>query len=207
MEVITLARAIAWWCSIRAARSPGARRARSPAIRRSSRPISAARRTVGARGAAERRRDRAPQVDHLEVRYGDLIGVADVSLDGAGGRGGGAARLQRRRQDHDAQRHRRLIRVAGGSITFGGERIDGQPAYAIVRKGLALSPEGWRLFAQQSVENNLLLGATPLADRIAHPRSCSTASMRCSRASPSAAISAPARCPAASARCSRSAAR
>ena len=34
-----------------------------------------------------------------------------------------------------------------------------------MRKGLALSPEGWRLFAQQSVENNLLLGATPLADR------------------------------------------
>jgi branched-chain amino acid transport system ATP-binding protein len=31
-----------------------------------------------------------------------------------------------------------------------------------VRKGLALSPEGWRLFVQQSVENNLLLGATPL---------------------------------------------
>jgi branched-chain amino acid transport system ATP-binding protein len=34
-----------------------------------------------------------------------------------------------------------------------------------VRKGLALSPEGWRLFVQQSVENNLLLGATPLAHR------------------------------------------
>ena len=34
-----------------------------------------------------------------------------------------------------------------------------------MRKGLALSPEGWRLFTQQSVENNLLLGATPLSDR------------------------------------------
>ena len=33
------------------------------------------------------------------------------------------------------------------------------------RKGIALSPEGWRLFVQQSVENNLLLGATPLADK------------------------------------------
>ena len=39
-----------------------------------------------------------------------------------------------------------------------------------MRKGLALSPEGWRLFVQQSVEKNLLLGATPLSDksRIAH---------------------------------------
>jgi branched-chain amino acid transport system ATP-binding protein len=50
-------------------------------------------------------------------------------------------------------------------VTFAGESIGGQPAYAIVRKGLALSPEGWRLFAQQSVENNLMLGATALADR------------------------------------------
>jgi len=38
-------------------------------------------------------------------------------------------------------------------------------AHAIVRRGLALSPEGWRLFFQQSVDSNLLLGATPLADK------------------------------------------
>src|SRR5476649_510542 len=35
-----------------------------------------------------------------------------------------------------------------------------------VRMRLALSPEGWRLFVQQSVENNLLLGATPLRDSV-----------------------------------------
>ena len=32
-----------------------------------------------------------------------------------------------------------------------------------MRKHLALSPEGWRLFVQQSVENNLMLGATTVA--------------------------------------------
>ena len=63
-----------------------------------------------------------------------------------------------------------IARVSKGSVTFAGENIAGQPAYAIVRKGLALSPEGWRLFTQQSVENNLLLGATPLADRSRIPR-------------------------------------
>ncbi len=104
-------------------------------------------------------------VDHLEVRYGDLIGVADVSLtvpEGAvvallGSNGAGKTTTLNAIAG--------LIPAAGGSIAFGGERIDGRPAYAIVRKGLALSPEGWRLFVQQSVENNLLLGATPLADR------------------------------------------
>jgi branched-chain amino acid transport system ATP-binding protein len=55
-----------------------------------------------------------------------------------------------------------LIPVHAGQIEFRGEAIAGQSAFAIVRKGLALSPEGWRLFVQQSVENNLLLGATPL---------------------------------------------
>jgi branched-chain amino acid transport system ATP-binding protein len=58
-----------------------------------------------------------------------------------------------------------LIPVHSGSISFNGEEIGGQSAFAIVRKGLALSPEGWRLFVQQSVENNLLLGATPLRDK------------------------------------------
>jgi branched-chain amino acid transport system ATP-binding protein len=105
------------------------------------------------------------KVEHLEVRYGDLIGVADVSLDvpeGSvvallGSNGGGKTTTLNAIAG--------LIPAHGGSITFRGERIDSQPAFAIVRKGLALSPEGWRLFVQQSVENNLLLGATPLSDK------------------------------------------
>jgi len=58
-----------------------------------------------------------------------------------------------------------LIPVHSGSIGFRGHEIGGESAFSIVRKGLALSPEGWRLFVQQSVENNLLLGATPLRDK------------------------------------------
>ena len=48
----------------------------------------------------------------------------------------------------------------------------------IVSKGLALSPEGWRLFVSQTVEQNLRLGATALADR-AGSTTCSRASTRC----------------------------
>lgn len=104
-------------------------------------------------------------VDHLEVRYGDLIGISDVSLnvpEGAvvallGSNGSGKTTTLNAIAG--------LIAASNGSITFKGERIDRQPAYAIVRKRLALSPEGWRLFVQQSVESNLLLGATPLSDK------------------------------------------
>ena len=127
---------------------------------------------------------------------------------GAAGLGRGAAGLQRRRQDHDAQRHRRHRAASPrAASSFDGENIAGQPAYAIVRKGLALSPEGWRLFAQQSVENNLLLGATPLADRSAHPAPARARLRGVPAAGRAARASAPAPCRAASARCWRSAAR
>jgi branched-chain amino acid transport system ATP-binding protein len=105
------------------------------------------------------------KIEHLEVRYGDLIGVSDVSLDvpeGSivallGSNGGGKTTVLNAIAG--------LIPLHSGSIGFRGEGIGGQSAFSIVRKGLALSPEGWRLFVQQSVENNLKLGATPLRDQ------------------------------------------
>ena len=63
-----------------------------------------------------------------------------------------------------------LVPVSRGHIKLDDREITGVPAYALVRRGLALSPEGWRLFVQQSVENNLLLGATPISDRSRLPR-------------------------------------
>ena len=106
------------------------------------------------------------KIEHLEVHYGDLIGVSDVSLEvpeGSvvallGSNGGGKTTTLNAVAG--------LIPVHSGSIGFRGQEIGGQTAFSIVRKGLALSPEGWRLFVQQSVENNLLLGATPLRDRV-----------------------------------------
>jgi branched-chain amino acid transport system ATP-binding protein len=110
------------------------------------------------------------KIDRLEVRYGDLIGVADVSLEVP--RGAVVALLGPNGAGKTTTLNAiaGIARISSGTIAFDGQDIAGQPAYAIVRKGLALSPEGWRLFALQSVENNLLLGATPLADRKRIPR-------------------------------------
>jgi branched-chain amino acid transport system ATP-binding protein len=109
-------------------------------------------------------------VTNLEVRYGDLIGVSDVSLEVP--KGSIVALLG----SNGAGKTTTLNAVAGlvpvsrGHIKLDDREITGVPAYAIVRRGLALSPEGWRLFVQQSVENNLLLGATPISDRAQVPR-------------------------------------
>lgn len=109
-------------------------------------------------------------VTNLEVRYGDLIGVADVSLEVP--QGSVVALLG----SNGAGKTTTLNAIAGlvpasaGQIRLNGSNVTGEPAYSIVRKGLALSPEGWRLFVSQTVENNLLLGATPLTDKSRIPQ-------------------------------------
>ncbi len=109
------------------------------------------------------------KVEHLEIRYGDLVGVADVSLEV---RQGSIVALL---GSNGAGKTTTLNAIAGlippsaGTIAWNGERIERLGAAAIVRKGLTLSPEGWRLFTKQTVEQNLRLGAVALAERARIP--------------------------------------
>ena len=52
-----------------------------------------------------------------------------------------------------------LLRSRTGSIEFMGEAIDHVPAHKLVERGLALCPEGRRIFLQMTVEENLEMGA------------------------------------------------
>ena len=54
-----------------------------------------------------------------------------------------------------------MISPSGGEITLNGKRIDGLESYTIAKLGLAHSPEGRRVFATMTVEDNLRLGAFP----------------------------------------------
>jgi branched-chain amino acid transport system ATP-binding protein len=51
-----------------------------------------------------------------------------------------------------------LLRAAPEAIRFEGRPIGGQPPNAIIRQGIAMVPEGRRLFASLSVTENLKLG-------------------------------------------------
>lgn len=104
-------------------------------------------------------------VEHLEVRYGDLIGVADVSMRIENGQIVALLGSNGAGKTTTLNAIAGLVRASKGRVTWRGEVISGEPSYQIVGKGLALSPEGWRLFVSQTVEQNLRLGATALADR------------------------------------------
>lgn len=104
-------------------------------------------------------------VANLMVRYGDLVGVADVSLSVPAGTIVALLGSNGAGKTTTLNAIAGLVPPAGGTITWQGADIAGHPAFAIVRTGLALAPEGWRLFVQQTVEQNLRLGATVLSDK------------------------------------------
>jgi branched-chain amino acid transport system ATP-binding protein len=58
-----------------------------------------------------------------------------------------------------------LRQVKKGEIHFAGRRIDGLPADEIVRLGIAMVPEGRRVFPYMSVRDNLLMGAFTRSDK------------------------------------------
>ncbi len=96
-------------------------------------------------------------VESLEVRHGLLPAVRGVSLDVekgevvalVGANGAGKTTLLRA----IAGAHR----PAGGSISLDGSDVTRVPAHKRVGLGIALVPEGRRLFPQLTVEENLLV--------------------------------------------------
>jgi len=58
-----------------------------------------------------------------------------------------------------------LLKPTDGSIRFRGEDVTGQPADAMVKRGVVMVPEGRRIFASLSVRDNLRLGSYTRKDR------------------------------------------
>jgi branched-chain amino acid transport system ATP-binding protein len=51
-----------------------------------------------------------------------------------------------------------ILKPTAGEITFEGERIDGRPSWEIVKRGIAVCPEGRRVWPQMTVLENLEMG-------------------------------------------------
>ncbi|SIR62933.1 ABC transporter ATP-binding protein [Pseudacidovorax sp. RU35E] len=91
----------------------------------------------------------------LQARYGDFQALFGIDFELAAGEvvaliganGAGKSTLLRSLTG--------LLPVARPMVQLGGEAIGGLPAHEIVRRGLAMVPEGRRLFTGMSVEDNL----------------------------------------------------
>lgn len=55
--------------------------------------------------------------------------------------------------------------ISSGEILFEGKRLDGLSPSKIVNKGIAMTPEGRRVFPYMSVKDNLLMGAFTRSDK------------------------------------------
>ncbi|MBE8954534.1 MAG: ABC transporter ATP-binding protein [Quinella sp. 2Q5] len=58
-----------------------------------------------------------------------------------------------------------LLKPKTGTINFLGKEIAGMPAHKIVREGISQVPEGRRIFAEMTVQENLELGAFTRTDK------------------------------------------
>jgi len=55
--------------------------------------------------------------------------------------------------------------VSGGTVRYGGEDVTGMRAFELVRRGLAMVPEGRGVFGGLTIEENLAMGAYTRSDK------------------------------------------
>ena len=88
----------------------------------------------------------------LQVDQGEMVGVVGVN-------GAGKSTLLKTISG--------VVKPSDGSVTFDGESITGMTPEAIVRKRIALVPEGRRIFPSLTVQENLRIGAAIRKDQAA----------------------------------------
>ncbi|MHB1651722.1 MAG: ABC transporter ATP-binding protein [Desulfitobacteriaceae bacterium] len=99
------------------------------------------------------------KISGANVSYGSYLALQDINIEVnkgefvvlLGANGAGKSTLFKAISG--------LVKVAGGSIDFKGNKISNLPAHKVVKLGISQCMEGRALFSQMSVEKNLLLGA------------------------------------------------
>ncbi len=105
------------------------------------------------------------KVEKLNVYYGNIHALKEISFEvqkgeivtliGANGAG----------KTSTLQAISGMIKASSGAITLKGKPIAHEEAHKLVPLGMAHVPEGRRVFAQMSVEENLELGAYTIKDK------------------------------------------
>jgi len=104
--------------------------------------------------------------DNVELYYDHVYALKGVSINLAegetvaliGANGAGKSSILRAITG--------LAPLKSGQIHFMGQRLDGTPAAQIVKMGIAMVPEGRRVFPFMSVKDNLLMGAFTRTNKV-----------------------------------------
>jgi len=99
------------------------------------------------------------EVSRLNIYYGGIHALRGISISVPadkivtliGANGAGKSTILRSISG--------LVEVRSGKISFQGQAIQNRPAHRIARMGIALVPEGRRIFGNLTVEENLLMGS------------------------------------------------
>ncbi|MCR5234995.1 MAG: ABC transporter ATP-binding protein [Lachnospiraceae bacterium] len=99
------------------------------------------------------------KVNELHVYYGSIHAIKGISFEvnegevvtliGANGAG----------KSTTLNSVAGLLKLGNGNVEFNGKVLNGIPAHKIVKEGMALCPEGRRIFQQLTVKENLEMGA------------------------------------------------
>jgi branched-chain amino acid transport system ATP-binding protein len=105
------------------------------------------------------------EVENVHSYYGYIQALRGVSLRVDEGEvvtligSNGAGKTTTLRSIHG------ILAPREGRIVFRGEEIQGKPAHDMIKKGIAQSPEGRRIFSRMTVLENLEMGAYHRSDR------------------------------------------
>ena len=97
-------------------------------------------------------------VSDLEVRYGSVAAVRGVSFEVSPGEILGLIGPNGAGKSSTLHAIMGLVRVAGGDVRLGEHSLRGRSPEVIARSGVALVPEGRRIFGELTVDENLRLG-------------------------------------------------
>ena len=99
------------------------------------------------------------EVNNINVYYGAIHAIKDISFSVAEGEIVTLIGANGAGKSTTLNTISGLLHSKTGSVTFMGENLGKVPCHKIVSKGLALVPEGRRVFLQMTVQENLEMGA------------------------------------------------
>jgi len=110
------------------------------------------------------------ELRHLEVAYGGIKAVKGIDLSVSQGELVCLIGTNGAGKTTTLKAIAGLLPVAADAISYDGRPVGGMRSFELVRRGLALVPEGRGVFGQLTAEENLAMGAYVRSDAVAVKR-------------------------------------